>query len=157
MAIWALVLVIVLGALGALVGIPLAFAARSRIRQSGGASKGSGLALAALIIGFGYVALIGLAIAIPTFLGVTRSGPSLQDLDYSVQGQVTGTGPTDFGATGVSDVSCQPPDQWTIGSTFTCVAYGTSGSAVGRYLGTVDPNAPDGTEQWNGRYFPSAG
>ena|SRR5664279_1842842 len=155
MAIWALVVVIVLGALGALAGIPLAFAARSKIRQSGGALRGSGLALAALIIGFGYVALIGLAIAIPTFLGVTHSGPALQNLNYSVRGQITGTAPNDFGVAGISHVSCQQPSHWTAGSTFTCIAYGTTGSEVGRYYGTVEPNASDGTYQWNGRYLPS--
>jgi hypothetical protein len=155
MAIWALVLVIVLGALGALGGIPLAFAARSKIRRSGGALQGSGLALAALIIGFGYVALIGVAIAIPTFLGVTHSGPAPQTLNYSVQGQITGTAPNDFGVAGVRNVSCQQPSQWTTGSTFTCSAFGTTGAEVGRYYGMVEPNASDGTYQWNGRYLPS--
>jgi hypothetical protein len=160
MAIWALVLVILLGALGALVGIPLAFAARSKIRQSGGILKGSGLALAALIIGFAYVAFLVLAIAIPTFLGVTHSGPSQPDLNYSVQGQITGTASNDFSDHRVSSVVCTPPSQWTTGSTFTCIAYATAptglpASEVGRYYGTVAPNASDGTYQWNGRYFPA--
>ncbi len=89
MAIWALVLVIALGALGAFVGIPLAFVARSKIRQSGGTLRGSGLALAALIIGFVWVAMFALAIAIPTFLGVTHSGPAVQNLSFSVQNQIS--------------------------------------------------------------------
>ena len=160
MAIWALVLVIALGAVGALAGIPLAFAARSKIRQSGGALKGSGLALAALIVGFVYVALVAVAIAIPTFLGITHSGPPLQTLTYSVQNQITGTAPNDFGDARVSDVVCTPPSQWTTGSTFTCVAYATApsglpASEVGHYYGTVEQNASDGTYQWNGRYVPS--
>ncbi len=154
MAIWALVLVIALGALGALVGIPLAFAARSKIRQSAGALKGSGLALAALIVGFVWVGLFALAIAIPTFIGVTHSGPPTGDLNYSVEGQITGTGPTDFDVAGVNSVSCQRPVSWTPGSTFTCMAYGLGGAAVGRYYGTVEPNTSDGIYQWSGRYVP---
>ena len=155
MAIWALVLVIAFGALGALVGIPLAFVARSKIRASGGALKGAGLALAAQIVGFVWVGFLLLAIAIPTFLGVTRSGPSVQNLDFNVRSQITGTAPNDFGATGVGDVACQRPDRWTTGATFSCVAYGPTGAVVGRYVGTVAPNASDGTYSWNGRYVPS--
>ncbi len=155
MAVWALVLSIVLGALGALVAIPLAFVARSKIRQSGGALRGSGLALAALIVGFAWIGLFMLAIAIPTFLGVTRSGPPLPLLNYNAYSQITGTGPGDFHASGVSDVVCERPTQWTAGSTFTCIAYGAAGSEVGTYIGTVEPNAFDGTYQWDGRYYPS--
>jgi hypothetical protein len=155
MAIWALVLVILLGAIGALVGIPLAFVARSKIRESGGALKGSGLALAALIVGFVWLALIALAIAIPTFVGVTRSGPAVENLNYSVQGQIVGTAPNDFDVVGVSSVSCQRPGSWTTGSTFTCVVYGSAGTVIGRYYGTVAPNTPEGIDQWNGRYVPS--
>jgi len=156
MAVWALVLVLVLGAVGALVGIPLAFVARSRIRASRGSLKGSGLALAALIIGFVWVGLLVLAIAIPTFLGVTGSGPSVQTLDANVLGQVTGSAPNDFGITGVRGVTCEPPITWTTGTRFICVVYGPIGNQVGRYVGTVDPNAPDGTYQWNGQYVPGA-
>ena len=158
MAVWALVLVIVLvlGGFGALLGLPLAFAARSKIRNSGGALKGAGFALAAQIIGFIGIGLLALAIAIPTFLGVTRSGPPVRNLDYSVLGQVTGTAPDEFGVTDVTNVACDPPNHWTTGSTFTCVAYGQNGTELGRYFGTVAPNASDGTYQWEGRYVPSA-
>jgi Domain of unknown function (DUF4190) len=156
MAIWALVLVIVLGAIGALVGIPLAFVARSKIRQSNGALRGSGLALAALIIGFVWVALLALAIAIPTFVGVTRSGPAVQNLNFSVQSQISGTAPRGFDVPGVSSVSCQLPDSWTAGSTFTCVVYGSAGTVIGRYDGMVEPNSSGGIYQWIGRYFPSS-
>ena len=155
MAVWALVLVIVLGGIGALVGIPLGFAARAKIRASGGALKGAGLALAAIIIGFVGVAFLLLAVAIPTFLGVTHAGPSTETLDYDVLQQVTDTGPNGFGATGVTSVVCQRPGPWSVGSTFTCVAYDSTGSAAGRYLGTVESNAPDGTYQWMGRYSPT--
>lgn len=155
MALWALLLVILLGAVGALAGIPMAFVARSRIRKSGGALKGSGLALAALIVGFTFIGLVLVAIAIPTFLGVTHSGPSIQNLDYSVENQISGAGPTDFHAIDVSAVQCEPPTSWTVGSTFTCVAFGSTGSEVGTYYGTVGPNAPDGTRTWYGRYSPS--
>jgi ABC-type sugar transport system permease subunit len=155
MAIWALVLVILLGAIGALVGIPLAFVARSKIRQSGGALRGSGLALAALIIGFVWVALLAIAIAIPTFLGVTHSGPAVQNLNFSVQSQIIGTGTNDFDVAGVGSVSCQRPESWTTGSTFTCMVFGSAGQVIGRYYGTVQPNAPGGIYQWTGRYLPS--
>jgi Domain of unknown function (DUF4190) len=156
MAIWALVLVILLGAIGALVGIPLAFVARSKIRKSGGALQGSGLALAALIVGFGWVALFAFAIAIPTFLGVTHSGPAVENLNYSVKGQIIGTAPNDFDVAGVSNVSCQRPSSWTTGSTFSCIVYGSARTVIGRYYGTVEPNTSDGIYQWNGRYFPSS-
>lgn len=156
MAVWALVLVIVLGGVGALVGLPLAFAARAKIRNSGGALKGAGLALAAQIIGFIGIGLLALAVAIPTFLGVTRSGPPVGNLDYSVLGQITGTAPDEFDVPDVTNVSCEPPDHWTTGSTFTCLAYGHDGSELDQYFGTVAPNASDGTYQWEGRYVPSA-
>ena len=148
-------LVVVLGAVGALVGIPLAFAARSKIRRSGGTLKGSGLALAALIVGFAYVGLLLLAIAIPVFIGRTSTGPSVQDLDSSVRGQITGPAANQFGATDVESVVCGPPDQWVTGTAFTCVAYGTTGTVVGEYYGTVEPNTSDGIYQWDGRYVPS--
>jgi len=155
LAVWALVLVIVLGGVGALVGLPMAFAARAKIRRSDGALKGAGLALAAQIIGFIGIAFLVLAIAIPTFLGVTRSGPAVSNLDYSVLGQITGTAPDGFGVTDVTNVACARPDPWTTGATFTCVAYGQNGTELGRYFGTVVPNASDGTYQWDGRYLPS--
>jgi hypothetical protein len=157
MAIWALILVILPTTVTALVGIPLAFVARSKIRRSGGALKGSGLALAALIIGFAWIALFVLAVAIPTFLGTTGPGPPLPVLNSNVNNQIIGTGPDDFGATGVSNVACQPPTSWTPGLNFICIAYGPTGDEVGTYYGTVDPNAFDGTYQWNGRYVSDNG
>jgi hypothetical protein len=155
MAIWSLVLVIVLGAIGALVGIPLAFVARSRIAKSGGMLKGSGLALAAIIVGFAWVALLLFAIAIPVFLGVTHSGPSLQTLNAGVQRQITGSGPGEFNATGVTAVSCQLPARWITGSTFNCVAHGIGGQVAGNFFGTVTTNAPNGDYRWYGQYSPN--
>jgi hypothetical protein len=158
MAIWSFVLVIVLGpfiALGALIGIPLAFVSRSRIAKSGGTLQGSGLALAAIIVGFAWVTLFLFAIAIPVFLGVTHSGPSLQNLDADVQRQITGTGPGEFNVAGVTSVNCQPPARWTTGSTFTCVVYGSGGSVAGNFYGTVTTNAANGDYQWYGRYTPT--
>jgi hypothetical protein len=102
------------------------------------------------------VALFLVAIAIPTFLGVTHSGPSVENLDYSVQSQITGSGPGEFNATGVTGVDCNPPSRWTAGTTFTCVAYGPGNDVVGNFYGTV-ANAPTGRYLWFGRYSPSAG
>ena len=45
-------------------GIVLGFVARSQIRQSRGAQRGDGLAIAGIIIGFGWVVLFALGIAI---------------------------------------------------------------------------------------------
>lgn len=159
MAVWALVLVILLGAVGSLVGVPLAFVARSKIRKSGGALKGSGLALAALIVGFAWLGLFVLAIAIPTFLGVTHTGPTQQALGESVQGQIAGSAPDDFHDPRVADVVCEGPGQWTSGSTFTCIAYsepsgGLPEEAVGSYYGTVQASS-GGNFRWFGRYVPS--
>jgi hypothetical protein len=45
-------------------GIVLGFVARSQIRQSQGTQRGDGLAIAGIIIGFGWVVLFALGIAI---------------------------------------------------------------------------------------------
>ena len=45
-------------------GIVLGFVARSQIRQSHGAQRGDGLAIAGIIIGFGWVVLFALGIAL---------------------------------------------------------------------------------------------
>jgi len=152
MAIWAFVLVIVLGGFGALVGIPLAFVARSSIKRSNGTQKGAGLALAALIIGFAGIALFAVLIVI----GATyHPGPSLPDLTADARAQITGTGSDGFGVKGVSRVVCNPPSEWTPGATFTCFAYDSSDNELGEYDGTVEPDASDGTYQWNANWVPS--
>ena len=132
----------------------MAFVARSHIRRSGGTLKGAGLALAALIVGFIWIGLVLLAIAIPIFVGITHPGPSQQNLDASVLGQISGTGPGDFGDPGVSSVNCQLPTTWTTGSTFTCFAYDPAGAEIGSYYASVSPNGPNGTYEWYGRYVP---
>jgi hypothetical protein len=45
-------------------GIVLGFVARSQIRRSNGSQRGDGLAIAGIIIGFGWVVLFALGIAI---------------------------------------------------------------------------------------------
>ncbi len=45
-------------------GIILGFVARSQIRRSGGTQRGSGLALAGILVGFGWLALIALGLAL---------------------------------------------------------------------------------------------
>lgn len=58
--------------LGSLLAIIFGFVSLSQIKKSGGVQKGRGLAIAGTVLGFvGILALF--AIAIPTFLGVTKS------------------------------------------------------------------------------------
>jgi hypothetical protein len=45
-------------------GIVLGFVARSQIRRSNGAQRGDGLAIAGIIIGFGWVVIFALGIAL---------------------------------------------------------------------------------------------
>ena len=154
MAVWAFVLVIVLGALGALVGIPLAFVARSTIKKSNGAQKGAGLALAALIVGFAYFVFLAAIIAIGV-VGAPDNGPSELGLASSVQSQLTSTGTNGFDVSGVVDVQCNPPSTWTSGATFTCFVYGTDRQQIGQYHGTVDADGSNGDYQWHGTWDPS--
>jgi hypothetical protein len=56
--------------LGSILGIVFGFVARGQIKRSQGVQKGAGLAVAGIIIGFAGIALLVLAIAIPTFFGV---------------------------------------------------------------------------------------
>jgi hypothetical protein len=74
LAIASLVLSIVsLVGIGSIVGIVLGFVSRAQIRQSHGTQRGAGLGLAGIIVGFVTLALVLLAVAIPTFLGVEAS------------------------------------------------------------------------------------
>ena|GEM_PF-4001660 len=77
---WALAL----GAIGATVGIPLAFVARSKIRTGTGALEGSGPARATMIVGAAWRAMLLIATALATFLGATARRPSIQTLDAGV-------------------------------------------------------------------------
>ena len=80
-------LVGILIGLGAILGIIFGFVARSRIKAAGGAKKGSGMALAGIIIGFVVVAA---NIAIVTVVLINRSSPA----SPSVSGAVFGGNPT---------------------------------------------------------------
>ncbi len=52
---------------GALLGIIFGFVARNQIAKSNGSQKGSGMALAGIIIGFIYVALVVVLVATGSF------------------------------------------------------------------------------------------
>ena len=121
------------------------------------------------------VLAVGIAIAIPVAIhdfkasqcassgkdcpgGIPGSGGmTLTQLTSSVSSQIKGPAPSGFGATGVSSVVCNPPSSWTPGQTFTCFAYNSSGTGVGEYTGTVEPNDSSGDQQWNGEWLPSGG
>lgn len=155
LSVWSIVLVIVLGSIGALIAIPMGFVARRQIRQSHGTQKGAGLALAAIIIGF---VLIGITLAAAGLL-LTRSpnaGPSLSGLTASVRAQIAGDGPDSLKVPGVTSVVCNPPGSWQTGESFTCYAHGSTGSTIGKYVGTVAPNSPSGQYEWNATWY-SAG
>jgi len=79
--------------------------------------------------------------------------PSLSLLTSSVQAQVTGTGPSDFSVGGVTKLTCTPPTDWTVGATFTCMAYDFASDELGVYDGTVQ-SAVKGVPQWNGLWSP---
>ena len=81
LAVASLVLAIVsLVGIGSIAGIILGFVSRAQIRQSHGAQKGAGLGLAGIIVGFVTLSLVLLAVAIPTFLGVTAHSASVTHL-----------------------------------------------------------------------------
>jgi uncharacterized membrane protein len=63
---------ILLIGLPSVVGIALGFVARAKIRQSNGAQRGDGLAVAGIIVGFVVVGLVVLAIVVGETNG--RSG-----------------------------------------------------------------------------------
>jgi uncharacterized membrane protein len=74
MAVASLVLsILTLVGVGSILGIVFGFVSRRTIHRSNGTQKGSGLALAGIIVGFCTLALVLVAIAIPTFLGVKGS------------------------------------------------------------------------------------
>jgi hypothetical protein len=159
LAIWSLILVIALGALGALAGIPMAFVARRQVRQSQGTQRGAGLALAALIVGFSFIALfvllITLAVTVNGSSTSSESGPPLSELQATVKGDLTGTGAGRFGVAGVSSVVCNPPKVWQPGNTFTCFAYDSSQSELGQLNGTIEPNSASGDYRWNAEWLPN--
>ena len=121
------------------------------------------------------VLVVGIAIAIPAAIhayktaqcasngndcpgGIAGSGGmTLSQLQSSVSGQITGPAPSGFAVKGVSSVVCNPPTSWSPGQTFTCFAYNSSGTGLGEYTGTVEPNDSSGDQQWNAEWLPSAG
>ncbi len=84
LAIVSLVLsILTLVGIGSIAGIVLGFVSRSQIRRSHGTQRGAGLGLAGVIVGFTTLSLVLLAVAIPTFLGVTHSTGSAAHLPPS--------------------------------------------------------------------------
>lgn len=83
----------------------------------------------------------------------SETGPTLTDLTSSVQGQITGTGPNDFGVGGVSKVTCVLPTTWRSGVRFKCFAYDFAYDEMGQYDGKVAP-ASGGAPQWSGQWSP---
>jgi carbonic anhydrase/acetyltransferase-like protein (isoleucine patch superfamily) len=154
LSVWSIVLVIVLGSIGALVAIPMGFVARRQIRSSQGRQKGAGLALAAVIIGFVFIA-ITLAIVGLVLTSSGSSGPSLSGLTSSVRAQIAGNGPDSLKVPGVASVVCNPPSTWQTGASFTCFAYSSTGSTLGKYEGTVAPNSSSGQYEWNATWYSS--
>jgi hypothetical protein len=163
LAIWSFVLALALGAIGALAAIPMGYAARSQVRKSNGAQKGAGLALAAIIIGFVWIALfilvVAVAVATPdsdnTGTSGIASGPSASALSSDVRAYIVGSGPGDFNVSGVDSVVCNPPGSWQAGATFTCFAYNSTQSEIGQLDGTVEPDSSTGEYRWNARWIPS--
>jgi hypothetical protein len=153
--VWSIVLLL-LGTVGALVAIPTGFVARRQIRRSHGQQKGAGLALAAIIIGFVFVgitlAITGEVLASSGTSG--GSGPTLSGLTSTVKGQIAGNGSDSLKVPGVSSVVCDPPDSWQTGKHFTCVASGPTGTKIGDYDGTVEPDPSPGKYQWNASWYP---
>jgi ribosomal protein S27AE len=156
LSVWSIVLLL-LGSLGALVAIPMGFVARRQIRRSHGQQKGAGLALAAIIIGFVFVgitlAVAGLALAGSGTSG--GSGPSLSGLTSTVRAQIAGNGSDSLKVPGVASVVCDPPNSWQTGEHFTCIAYGSTGSKIGDYDGTVEPDSSPGRYKWNASWYPT--
>jgi hypothetical protein len=71
LAIASLVLsILTLVGIGSILGIIFGFVSRRQIKRSNGIQKGEGLATAGISVGFLTLALVLLAVAIPTFLGV---------------------------------------------------------------------------------------
>jgi hypothetical protein len=163
LAIWSFVLALALGAIGALAAIPMAYAARRQVRNSNGGQKGAGLALAAIIIGFVWIALFVLVVvlaAVTPDSGNTSSsgvalGPSPSALTADVRAYIVGSGPGAFNVSGVDSVVCNPPGSWQPGATFTCFAYNSTQREIGQLDGTVEPDSSSGQYRWNARWIPS--
>jgi hypothetical protein len=112
------------------------------------------------------VAVVILAIAL---VGATSAGvwertnsatstpvvPALAQITAQVKQAVTGTGPNEFGVSGVSSVVCHLPSSWEAGNAFRCDVYGPSRNVIGRFDGTVESSSSSGEWQWKGVWEPS--
>ncbi len=155
LSVWSVALLL-LGTIGALVAIPMGFVARRQIRASHGRQRGAGLALAAIVIGFVFVGTTvvvgGLVLRHSGPSG--GSGPSLFGLTSTVKAQIAGNGSDSLKVPGVASVVCDPPNSWRTGEHFTCTASGSTGSTIGSYDGTVEPDPSPGKYQWNASWHP---
>jgi hypothetical protein len=147
---------LLLGSIGALVAIPMGFVARRQIRRSRTQQKGAGLALAAIIIGFVFVGitLVITGVVLANSGASGGSGPSLSGLASTVKGQIAGNGSDSLKVPGVASVVCNPPNSWQTGEHFTCIASSSTGSKIGAYDGTVEPDSSSGKYQWSASWYP---
>lgn len=105
------------------------------------------------------VALVG-ATTVGAWLGFgspstgNPGGPSPSALEAEVQQILRGTGPNQFGISGVSDVVCSPVATWSPGSTFECSAYAAPRRKIGVYRGVVAASTPSGGWSWTGTWYP---
>jgi hypothetical protein len=76
-------------------------------------------------------------------------------LQTSAQNQIFDPAPSGFGVKEVASTICNPPSTWVPGKTFTCFAYSSNGTGLGKYLGTVEPNNSNGNVQWNAQWVPA--
>ena len=169
-AIVAFILTLVLGTIGGIVGIILGIIARMEVRESDGRMRGSGLALAAIIIGVIDLVVTAIAVIVVVAAGSnstssapidtspisggsnTPSGPPLSDLQNSVLTDWNKQEPS-YPAT---SVQCgYDPNKWAPGYQFMCFAYNSSNSGVGQIQITSTSSATDQNQTWNESYSTS--
>jgi len=103
------------------------------------------------------IALVG-ATSVGVWEGASSSsdpGPSPTQLAAQVRQIVTGTDAGELGIAGVSGVQCSPPDEWSVGSSFSCKIDGSSHEVIGHYEGTVESPTSSGQWRWNGVWKPN--
>jgi hypothetical protein len=86
--------------------------------------------------------------------GSSPPGPPTSDLSDQVRTAIAGSGPDQFGVSGVASVMCGSPPSWTPGFKFTCSVYASSHRKIGVYDGTVEPTSPTGGWTWRGVWHP---
>jgi hypothetical protein len=105
------------------------------------------------------VALVG-ATTVGAWLGFASTspgstgGPSPSALDAEVEQILSGTGPNQFGISGVRDVVCAPVVTWSPGSTFECSVYAAQQRKIGVYRGVVAASTSAGGWSWTGTWYP---